>query len=209
MTPRDRMLLRVLVVAAVLAGIWLVVLAPRREEAHRLDHRISATRAEVDRLEGLARGTGRVRREGRPTVAELERAIPATLAMPALLREMQSAARREHVTMEVVTVAAADASAATATNASAAAPGATGSAESVGTTTLTLSLRGGFADLRRLLARLQRGVRVSGDGVAVSGRLLSVGSLGLTRETGGVTAKAEVSVFSLPHPSASSTETAP
>ena len=209
MTPRDRILLRVLVVAAVLAGIWLVVLAPRREEAHRLDHRIAATRAEVDRLEALARGTGRPRPEVRPTVAELERAIPATLAMPALLREMQRAARREHVTMEVVTVAAADASAATATNAPAAAPGATGSAASVATTSLTLSLRGGFADLRRVLARLQRGVRVSGDGVAASGRLMSVGSLGLTRETGGVTAKAEVSVFSLSRPSASSTETAP
>jgi hypothetical protein len=205
-TRRDRILLHLLLVVAVAAGVWLVVLAPRRDEARRLDGRIAATAVDLRRLEALAAAArAGAAADVRPTMAELDRAIPPTVAMPTLLRQMEGGARRHHVAIELVSVAAADSAAA-----AAAAPATTpATSDSVATTTLTLSLRGRFADLRRLLAGMQRDVRLSGDGVTVAGRLVSVGALDLTRDDSAVTAKAQVSVFALPPGSAGASEAKP
>jgi type II secretory pathway component PulM len=52
MTGRDRMVLIGVIVLAVLAGAWLLVVSPKRQQAGKLDTQVSEARAQLSTAEG-------------------------------------------------------------------------------------------------------------------------------------------------------------
>ena len=193
MTRRDRVLLVCLVPVLVLGGVWFLLLSPMRKEAQELDTRLAAEQQRLSTAEGDVIRFRAAREEVDRALRDLAatgRAVPADDAVPALLRQLERASDRAGVTMQAVQTGSGTV-AGTATAAAGSASGATSS-------NLTLTFEGRYLPLQRLLAALDRAVRVSQSRIDATGRLLSVSDLQLVREDGGLVAQVQASVYVLP-----------
>ncbi len=209
MTRRDRIVLTVLGLAAVLAGFWFVALAPKRTELARLDERAdrAAQRrdAALSDLASVAQAKVAFRRD-RATLALLGKAVPADDDTPSLLYQLHRAARRTGVTFRALEIGAAgtapaaaapaatpakqggddeDAAATPAPAAAAApvtpgtAPGATPETAGMSTLPVKITFTGDFLRLRRFLDVVHGFAPSDGKRVEVRGRLLTVDSVAL------------------------------
>ena len=95
LSGRDRKLLIVIVVLAVLAGYWFLLLKPKRQEAVKLGDQLSkhesrrdAIRSKVDRLSAAQAEYA----ADYTTVVRMGKAIPPELDMPSLLVQLERAA---------------------------------------------------------------------------------------------------------------------
>jgi hypothetical protein len=123
MTTRDRIVLLVVLGAAILAGFWFMVLAPKREEATKLDAKVAAAQQRLQQAQSVlsqAQSAKRAYESDYATVARLGKAVPKDDNMPSLLYQLQYAARGARVDFRSVQVsgAAPSAPAAPATQAS-------------------------------------------------------------------------------------------
>jgi Tfp pilus assembly protein PilO len=208
MTRRDRIVLTVLGLAAVLAGFWFVALAPKRTELARLDERAdrAAQRrdAALSDLASVAEAKVAFRRD-RATLALLGKAVPADDDTPSLLYQLHRAARRTGVTFRALEIGAAgtapaaaapaatpakqgDGKDASATPPPAAAPapvtpgtapGATPETAGMSTLPVKITFTGDFLRLRRFLDVVHGFTRSERERVDVRGRLLTVDSVAL------------------------------
>ena len=96
LTDRDRKIAMVLVPLVLTVGYWFFVLGPKRDEAAKLGAKLSeaagkrdAANAQVGQLEGSKNSYAK----DYETVVRLGKAIPATLDMPSLLVQLESAAK--------------------------------------------------------------------------------------------------------------------
>lgn len=175
MSTRDRMLLRVAAPLAVLAVLWLMILSPKLDEMKSANSDVAEARTALVAANATLAETRTNRaaiRLQQRRLAAAGRAVPASLAIPALLRQLERVATRAGVSLDAV---AQGGGAATSTSPDSAAAGAAG----VDATGITLKLEGRYRNVRRFLTRLDNLVRVSGETIEGTGRLISISSIGV------------------------------
>ncbi|HEV2062526.1 MAG TPA: type II secretion system protein GspM, partial [Solirubrobacteraceae bacterium] len=100
MTTRDRTVLAVIGVAALLAGFWMLVLKPKREEVAELKQQVTAEEDRRDEALARVRAGEEARRsfaEDYAIVARLGKAVPVGDQTPSLLYQLETAARAQSI----------------------------------------------------------------------------------------------------------------
>jgi hypothetical protein len=203
-STRDRSVLGILAVAAAIAAVWFMAVAPKRHEAADLGAQVAQAQVRRDAATTRA-ATAEHARATYPkdyaTVARLGKAVPSHADVASLLFQLETAARAAKVDFRSVTVdssptkapvppagdaAAAKAPAAAAATGTGAATQATVPATTIDPRPFTFSFEGTFAGLRRLLAAIDRFSRVGHSTLSVSGRLLTVDTVVMTAGRGGL-----------------------
>jgi len=173
---RDRIVLMVVVVLAVLAGAWIKVVSPEREEASKLSAQVSTAQAQLTAAEGkLAAARTAESQYGTAYAAmvSLGKAVPSGQEVPSLIYQLSLASAGKRVQFASIGTAAAGSSSAGAT------AGAS-STTSFSAAPFTFVFEGSFFDLERLFAQLTSfTTRTASGDLRVSGRLLTIQSVKL------------------------------
>jgi hypothetical protein len=122
-TGRDRVIVMVLGVLAVVGAFWLLALSPRRHQAAALTQQVSDARTQLAQLVQAASKTPAGEKTQAANAAELAglgKAVPADTQMASLMYQLQDAAGRAHVVFNAISPSGANG--APAGNAAAAAP---------------------------------------------------------------------------------------
>jgi Type II secretion system (T2SS), protein M len=107
-TARDRIIIVVVLVAAAMAGVWFVGLAPKRKDATDLSAKIDVARqqlAEVEQSAAQARQAKARYDSDYARVATLGKAVPKGDAIPSLVYQLQTAAHDARITFNSLKVA--------------------------------------------------------------------------------------------------------
>jgi Tfp pilus assembly protein PilO len=176
MTPRDRVLLGVLVVLLACGGFYKFLLMPERHRADALQTKISAAQASLAKaqqreLTGHAAEIAVSKDRSDWTAAQ--RAVPNNADIPALLKLLARSASAANVTMQSVTLSGSSASSAAPTATASSAPGLT-------SIPVSLTFSGGYQALNRLVARLDTLVTISHRHIRTSGPLVGIGAVNVT-----------------------------
>jgi Tfp pilus assembly protein PilO len=182
MSQRDRTLLAVVAVLAVLGGFWFGLAGPRRAELADVRAQVATARQAGDEaLRRLDQGVAAKRSYAQrlAAMAELGKAVPDEADQAGLLYQLQDAAGRSRVAITAITPGG-----------EAAAPGATGAAvpaapAGIEPLPVTLSFEGSYRDLETFLRRVQTLTRIGPKRLAIRGRLLAVQAVTLTRDDQG------------------------
>jgi hypothetical protein len=114
-TARDRLIIVVMLVAAVLAGVWFVGLAPKRKDAAELSSQIDTAKqqlAEAEQSVAKARGAKAHYDSDYANLASLGKAVPKSDALPSLVYQLQSAAHDARIDFKSLKVSASSSQAA-------------------------------------------------------------------------------------------------
>jgi Tfp pilus assembly protein PilO len=178
MTGRDRMVLIGVIVLAVLAGAWLLVVSPKRQQAGKLDTQVSEARAQLSTAEGQlssARSAQVQYAAAYASIVSLGKAVPASEEVPSLIYQLAQASNQKNVEFSSI---AAGSGTGSSISASAATP--TVAAAGFSQMPFTFVFNGSYFDLEHLFQELNRfTVRTTSGGLQVSGRLLTVQSVKL------------------------------
>ncbi len=189
---RTKVLIPAVVAVAAIAAFWFLVLAPKREEITKLDADVAAQEAKADQAEQLAatyRTAKDSYRENYTTIARLGKAVPADDDVRSLLVQIDSTAKKSKVNFRSLSVsgsASADPGAASSTTGELApAPGSVpvGSA-GFSAMPFTFAFSGSFFTLSDFFQRLEHFVTVQNEDIDVTGRLLLLGSIAITPDSG-------------------------
>ncbi|MGI8559567.1 MAG: hypothetical protein ACR2ND_14900 [Solirubrobacteraceae bacterium] len=202
MTRRDRMVVSVLAVAALIAAMWILVVAPKRNDASAAATALTAaqaTLASAQQQVAQARVAASSYAKNLHAVASDYRAVPAVDAVAKLLPTLQRTSTTRRVDFRVITVAAAPATptaaapapAPTATPAgtpvaAGAAPVAPGASAQFSATSFTFTFNGGYRLFQSFLRDLDHFVVVRTDGrIVAHNRLLVINSVALKPQSPG------------------------
>lgn len=190
MTSRDRLIVVVILVAAALAGVWFLALAPKRDEVTKLQAQIDVANQELQQAQSKAATAQQAKARydaDYATLASLGKAVPKNDALPSLIQQLQTAARDARVDLRSLKLSSSSAAAPTNSTPTGSAasvttlpPGATIGSAGFPTMSFSFIFNGSYFDMERFLHEVQRFVRVDGKRVDVRGRLLSVDAFALT-----------------------------
>jgi Tfp pilus assembly protein PilO len=206
MKPRDRLVLAVLGVAAVMAALWFFAVAPKRDAAKAVTAQVTAAEKRRDGAKAQTAVAEQAKTSYRgdyATVARLGKAVPTKADVPSLVYQLENAARAAKVDFRSISVqsspTAPPASPPVASptapkdGTSPAAPAATSSSAGIEPKEFQFTFQGTFFSLQRLLKEIDRFSRVNGSKVAVSGRLLTIQTVTLNPSQNGLpNIKAEI-----------------
>jgi type II secretory pathway pseudopilin PulG len=189
MTTRDRMVLMTLVVLAVLAGGWLLLVAPERQQAVQAQTLLTTTRQQLQTAQtqaAEARGAQAKYTTAYASLVSLGKAVPAEQEVPSLIYQLDQLSNQRNIDFNSISsgTGSAGSGGSSATSASAA-------ATLTGFTPMpfTFVFKGSFFGLYHLLHQVDGFVvRTTANGVRVSGRLLTIQGADITLEnnaTGG------------------------
>lgn len=223
MTRRDRIVVGVIALAAVLAGFWFLVLAPRREEAGRLSDQIAEQQERLTAAQARAQAaeTAKARYEADyAAVAKLGQAVPADDDVPSLVYQLDTAADRTRIDFRSLKLSSNSGNGGTGGGAAASGPAAPGAGApataaaaaqlppgaSVGpagfpTMPFSFVFDGSFFDMQRFLDRVTAFTRVRANDVRVRGRLLTIDEISLAAGRKGfpqVSATVQATAYVLP-----------
>ncbi|HEV2975468.1 MAG TPA: hypothetical protein VGX69_10835 [Solirubrobacteraceae bacterium] len=159
---------------AVLAVVWLLLVAPERDQASKLGAQVSQANAQLAAAESeaaSARGAQARYSAAYASVVNLGKAVPPNEEVPALIYQLAQASNQKHVEFNSITTGAGS-SAGAASSASA-----TPAAAAAGFTQMpfTFVFNGSFSDLYHLFQQLNGAtVQTASGGLQVSGRLLTL-----------------------------------
>ena len=207
MTARDRIIIVLVLAVAAIAGAWLLVVQPKRDQAAGLDGQIAAQQSQLSTARQQLAQSQAARSAFANEYSEMVRlgeAVPADDNVPSLIYEVQSAAGAAHVDFRGLQVTASSSSSGTSspsssasasTPASASSPARASSSTSSTTGQLppgvtagpagfdveqfTFTLQGNFFHLSDFFNRLQQFVTASGNQVSVKGRLMTLNAINL------------------------------
>ncbi|HYM57973.1 MAG TPA: hypothetical protein VES79_08415 [Solirubrobacteraceae bacterium] len=190
------MILAVVALAAVAGVYWFMLLAPKREQATKLNTQIAAKQAELQTAQAELATNDRARasyRTNYATVARLGKAVPADDDVRSLMIQIDGAAGSSHVDFRTISVGGGSSPApATPADPAAKAPSTSpppGSAPvgSAGFSAMpfSLSFRGNYFNLGDFFQRVDRFVSVRDRGLDVTGRLMLLNSITLTPDGAG------------------------
>jgi hypothetical protein len=206
-----KVLIPVVGVVAIVAALYFLAFAPKREEVARLDKAIAKQEAAAAQAEQLAASYGDAKLhygDNYTTIARLGKAVPADDDVRSLIVQLDAAAKRSKVSFRAVELSAgggaAVVSGATSSPALAPAPGAVpvGSA-GFSAMPFAFTFSGSFFRLSGFFRRLERFVTVENDRVDVTGRLLLLGSISVAADTtdiGKLEAKVVAATYIVPPP---------
>ncbi len=215
MTARDRSIILVLGVAAVIGGFWFMAFKPRRAEVQRLDQQIAMAQQARDtavQTASAARSAQRGYGQDRATIARLGKAVPTDDDTASLIYQLDSAAGSSKVNFESLLLggaggtAAAPAAAVAPADATQAAvaelpPGATVGTAGLSKLSFSLTFSGDYFGLEKFLNRMHSFTSVKGERIGVHGRLMAVDGISLVAGPNGfpqVTANLTASAFLSP-----------
>ncbi|HYM54844.1 MAG TPA: type II secretion system protein GspM [Solirubrobacteraceae bacterium] len=183
MTGRDRIVVIGLAVLAVLAGAWLLVVSPKRQQASKLDAQVSEARTQLASAEGQlanARSAQAQYAAAYASIVSLGKAVPPSQEVPSLIYQLSLASNQKSVDFSSIVAG----SGSGASSSAAAAP--TAAAAGFTQMPFTFVFDGSFFDLEHLFQQLNRfTLRTTSGGVQVSGRLLTIQSLKLSPAVSG------------------------
>jgi len=194
-TSRDRMVVIVCVVAAILAGTWIKVVSPERQKASKLTAQVSSAQAQLSTAEGKlasARAAESQYSSAYAAMVNLGKAVPPTQEVPSLMYEVEQATTAKRVDFTAITAGAGSAGSTTVTappassSASSASKSSSSSSSSSSAGQLTqvpftFVFEGTYFDLEHLLSEFTGyTTRTSTGTLQVSGRLLTVQSVKLS-----------------------------
>jgi Tfp pilus assembly protein PilO len=182
MTGRDRTVLIVVVVAAILGAAWILVVSPERQKAAQLNTKVAEAQAELTSAEGKvssARAAQSQYASAYASLVSLGKAVPPSAEVPSLIEQLTSASDQKSVDFSSIT----DSS----TGSSAASGASTPAATAAGGFTelpFTFVFEGSYFDLEHLFNQLTAFANVDASGdLQISGRLLTIQSVRLSPET--------------------------
>ncbi len=172
---------------ALLAGFWMLVLKPKREEVAELKKQVTAETQRRDEALARVRAGEEARRtfaEDYATVARLGKAVPEDDDVRSLLVQLDAEAGGTHVDFRSMEIGAATTSAPAAQDGTATTTSPPPGAVPVGTGGLaampfSFSFRGSFDNLTQFFARMERFVTLRNEQLNVTGRLLRLESIDL------------------------------
>jgi Tfp pilus assembly protein PilO len=180
MTGRDRIVLMVVCVLAVLGAAWVMVVSPERKQATKLDAQVSEAKSQLASAEGQlsnARAAQVQYTAAYSSIVSLGKAVPAGQEVPSLIYQLSQATHQQSV--EFASIASAAPATSPAVGAS---PSAT-AAESFSPMPFTFVFNGSFFSLEHLFRTLTGFTdRTSSNALEVRGRLLTIQSVKLTPE---------------------------
>jgi hypothetical protein len=190
-TRSTKMLIPALIAVVAVAALWFLLLAPKREEIARLDAEIAKQQTAAEEAERRAAAYENAKanyRKNYTMVARLGKAVPADDDVRSLLVQLDSAARQSKVSFRSLNVEAGGAApekGATTAGALAAPPGAVpvGSA-GFSAMPFKFAFGGSFPRLSDFFRRLERFVTVQNGKIDVTGRLLLLGGISITPDSG-------------------------
>jgi hypothetical protein len=211
-TKTYKLLIAVAVTAAAISAFWFLALAPKREEAAKLQTKIDAKKGELATAQQTLSSYESSRKNyssNYATVVRLGKAVPDDDDTRSLLVQLDAAAARTGVDFRTITVGGAAGAPAANTVAT---PGATGQAPPPGAVSVgsagfsampfSFSFRGSFFNMSSFFSRLERFVSVRNARMDVTGRLLRVESVTLKPDqTGFPRIRAEIGASSYLVPS--------
>ena len=180
MTGRDRMVLLGLIVLAVIAGGWMLVVSPERKKATSLETEVTTAQASLSTAEGelsSARAAQAQYSKAYASVVSLGKAVPASQEVPSLIFQLSHVTTQRNVDFNSIVTGS--------SSASASATASTGAVATAGFTQMpfTFEFNGGFFDLEKLFRSMTSFATYNSSGVIdVSGRLLTIQSVKLAPE---------------------------
>lgn len=191
MTGRDRIVIMIVLVLAAVAGSWLLVISPKRDEASKLSGQVTAEQSQLDSARAqVAHGQGARSEFARDytQLVRLGQAVPQDDNVPSLIYQLQGAAGAAHVDFRSLQVSSSGSSPSTpagatsGSQASSAAlpPGVTVGPAGFPVEQFSFTFRGDFFQLSNFFDRLQRFVVAGSTTISISGRLMTVNGLTLS-----------------------------
>ena len=212
---RDRIVLAVVAVLAVLGAYYLVALKPERQQASALQAQITTQQQALTAAQqsyNVGRAARASLKTDGPEWAALKLAVPQQSDIPALLRTLEKSAKSVHVAMQALGLSGASGSApaaaapapATTTTGTAGTTGAAATAPAATPMPVQLTFAGGYVALNKLVSKLTGLVALSGGKVHATGPLLSINSVALTG-TKSLTGQLTATIYQLAAPAGTST----
>jgi Tfp pilus assembly protein PilO len=192
---RAKVMIPALLGVAAIAAFYFLVLAPKREEITRLDTEIVAAESTAQQAEAQAASYAKAKdsyQANYKTIVGLGKAVPADDDVRSLLVQLDDAAARSKVDFRSMSLTPGGASPGAAGGTSAPSAGelapAPGSVPvgSAGFAAMpfSFSFDGSFFRLSEFFDRVDRFVEVENEAIDVTGRLMLIGSISLTPQTG-------------------------
>jgi hypothetical protein len=185
MTARDRIVIVGLAVLAVLAGAWLLVVAPEREKASKLASEVSTAQAQLATAESQVASASAAQasyQTAYASIVRLGKAVPADQEVPSLIYQLAQASNQKNVEFASITTGDGTSGAGASPTAGAGAAASVSATASTGFRQMpfTFVFNGSFESLYNLFQQLDGfALRTSATGLRVSGRLLTVQSVKL------------------------------
>lgn len=209
MSRSFRILIAAVLAVAAVAGYWKLALAPKRQEAAKLEQQLTSAQADLASAQGTI-ATYRKAQRSYPvnyaTDVHLGKAVPADDDSRSLLVQLDAAAKHSGVDFSSIDVGQSGGSTSTSTattdttDAASLPPGAV-SAGSYSELPFSLAFNGDFSGLSNFFGRLERFVTVSKGNVGIDGRLLRIATIDIEPGDGGwpaITAKLGASAYIVP-----------
>jgi hypothetical protein len=180
MTGRDRTVVMVLATLGVLAAVWLLAVAPKREQAAKLGTEVSTAQAQLASAEGQLTSASAAQakyQEAYASIVRLGKAVPASQEVPSLIYQLSQATKEKNVEFASITASVPGAGTGSSSSSS------TASTAGAGITQMpfTFVFNGSFDSLYNLFQQLDSFTTLhttSGE-LDVSGRLLTIQSIKL------------------------------
>ncbi|HEV3320004.1 MAG TPA: hypothetical protein VG053_09835 [Solirubrobacteraceae bacterium] len=180
MTGRDRIVVMVIATLGILAGVWFLAVAPKREQAAKLASEVSAAQGQLTTAESQVAGASAAQSRyetAYASIVRLGKAVPASQEVPSLIYQLAQATNEKNV--EFASITATVPGAGGAGSSSGAGASATAGA---GFTQMpfTFVFNGSFDSLYNLFQQLDNFTLHTASGeLNVSGRLLTIQSIKL------------------------------
>lgn len=192
MTTRDRTIVMVLAVVAMIGAFWFLVFSPRRAEVRKVNAQLTQVRQQHDqalRSAAVARAAKKAYVSDRIEIARLGKAAPVDDDSASLIYQLNAAADGAHVDFHALTLGGDNAGTgaptptapAAATQAATAAlpPGAVVGPAGLSKLPFSLTFQGDYFGLVKFLRRMQAFTTVQGNTIRVHGRLFAVDGIAL------------------------------
>ncbi len=186
MTGRDRIVVTIIATLGVLAAVWLLVVAPKREQAARMGTEVSTAQAQLSSAESQLAGVSAAQSKYQTayaSIVSLGKAVPASQEVPSLIYQLAQATKEKNIEFASITSSVTGAGGTSSAASSSASASATASA---GFTQMpfTFVFNGSFENLYNLFKQLDGfALRTSAGDLQVSGRLLTIQSVKLAPAT--------------------------
>jgi Tfp pilus assembly protein PilO len=178
MTSRDRLVLIGLGALAMLAAVYLLVVAPERKQASTLSGQVAAASAQLASAQGevaSARADQTRYAAEYASIVRLGKAVPASQEMPSLMYQLAHASNQKHVDFTSISTGASGAGSTSGSTANA--PDAAAASAGFSQLPFTFVFNGSFNDLYHLFQEMNQFTTRSTSGhLQVSGRLLTIQS---------------------------------
>lgn len=197
MTGRDRMVLMVVAVLAVLVGGWVLVVSPERSKVSQQEAQVASARSELQGAqaqEASARSAEAGYRKAYSAVVNLGKAVPPSEEVPSLVYELDQVSHQRNVNFNSISSGSGSTG-----SSSSSAPLSASAATPAAFTPMpfTFVFKGSYFELAHLLGQIDGFARSDGlgsatiadnGGVRVSGRLLTVQGVSIALESQGSSA---------------------